>query len=90
MGKPDLKRNAQAFAIWRAAKSADWDCSYAELAAETGVPHHRVGQIVRARGWDKRFAHNHHANNGRREGFTSVDSFMTGYSRNGFAVAVSH
>jgi predicted transcriptional regulator len=42
---------ATAFLIWRAGRSVDWDCTYADIAREIGVSRSTVSQICRAKKW---------------------------------------
>ena len=46
------KRAANDFAIWRAGKSVDWDCTAGELADETGLSVQTIYNTCKRRGWD--------------------------------------
>jgi len=46
------KRKANEFVIWRAATSVNWDCTIAELAAETGLTSETVRRTALRKGWE--------------------------------------
>ena len=46
------KRKANEFVIWRAATSVNWDCTIAELAAETGLAPDTVRKTALRKGWE--------------------------------------
>jgi hypothetical protein len=46
------KRKANEFVIWRAATSVNWDCTIAELAAETGLTSNTVRKAALRKGWE--------------------------------------
>lgn len=48
------KRKANEFLVWRAGNSVSWDCTYAEIAAETNLNEATVSNICRAKGWKTR------------------------------------
>lgn len=50
--KHRIKRNADAFRIWRLAKGRGWECSLQEVAQETGMTLWRVRSICAERNWD--------------------------------------
>jgi hypothetical protein len=61
-------RMTQEFLIWRAAQSVDWQCTNAELAAETGFGRHRVGKLCKENGWSCRLqVYDHGKAGGDRE-----------------------
>ncbi len=43
---------ANAFRIWRAASSVNWDCTAKELSDETGLAESTVRKICAEKGWD--------------------------------------
>lgn len=46
-----IRREAQAFLIWREGKSVDWDCTISDLVEATGISRTRVCEIVLERRW---------------------------------------
>jgi hypothetical protein len=44
-------RRANDFAIWRAGMSVNWECTAAEIAADTGLTQTIVLKACRRRGW---------------------------------------
>lgn len=52
-----LTREANAFRIWRAASSVNWDCTASELASELSLHKDTVLKICKAKGWDIADAH---------------------------------
>jgi hypothetical protein len=46
------KMKANEFVIWRAATSVKWDCTAAELAAETGLTSDTVRKTAIRKGWE--------------------------------------
>lgn len=46
-----LTRSANAFRIWRAASSVNWDCTAEELATELGLHKDTVFKICKLKGW---------------------------------------
>lgn len=50
--KRRIKRNADAFCIWRIGESRGWECSLQEVARETGLTVRRVQSICIERNWD--------------------------------------
>jgi hypothetical protein len=48
---------ALAFRIWAYANPRDWNCSYAEIADETGISHDMVGKTIACKGWSGRVPH---------------------------------
>lgn len=47
-----MTQRANDFIIWRAGKSVKWECTAAEIAAETGIHVVTVHETCRRRGWD--------------------------------------
>lgn len=54
-----MKREAQAFAIWRYGQSCDWDVSCEEIAEQVRVDVWTVRRICRERGWTQRIRESH-------------------------------
>ena len=42
---------ANEFAVWRACKSVDWQCTVQDVAQQTGLHRDTVSRIIRSRGW---------------------------------------
>ena len=42
---------ANAFVIWRAGTSVNWDCTTYEICQETGIHYTTVRRIISQRGW---------------------------------------
>jgi hypothetical protein len=49
--KKSYRREAQAFVIWREARSVDWKCTVSEIAEATGIAPSTVNEICRERKW---------------------------------------
>ena len=49
------RREAAAYMLWCAAKSADWECSVAEAARAAGLDVRLARHIVQGKGWKERF-----------------------------------
>lgn len=60
---------ARDFAIWRYANAKDWDCSYDEIADDTGLTRNQVLYSIKRNGWGGKISR------GRgRHGFTSIQT----------------
>ena len=64
------KRKANEFVIWRAATSVNWDCTIAELAAETGLAPDTVRKTALRKGWE---LVNGHADRNQRDAYKNRD-----------------
>jgi hypothetical protein len=49
--KAKIKREADAFVIWRAGEASRWTLTTLEMAEATGLTPHRVSTICAERGW---------------------------------------
>jgi hypothetical protein len=46
------KQAANDFLIWRVGNSVGWDCTFSDIAKETGLHISTVGNTCRRRGWE--------------------------------------
>lgn len=47
-------QRAREFVVWRSGNAVGWDCSFTDIANETGLSIVGVRSICMRRGWDKR------------------------------------
>ncbi len=50
-----FKYAAQRFLVWREGNAVDWECTYADLAAATGLHPENIRYICKRAGWRCKF-----------------------------------
>jgi hypothetical protein len=74
--KKALEQAVNDFLIWRVGNSVGWDCTFSDIAKETGLHISTVGNTCRRRGWET--VHGHAENN---ENSIDVLSIMRGMNQ---------